>query len=105
MDVAGDFPIRFLVTLAALAVVLLLAWAVIRFVANLTGQRATGRRLKVLETITLGSRERLVLVQFDSRELLVGVSSNHVNLIDAGNQPAGNRPVFLASPAGGTEKP
>jgi len=43
--------------------------------------RRTGRALAVKETLPLGARDRLVVVRFEERELLLGVNSNSITLL------------------------
>ena len=40
-----------------------------------------GRRLRFIEAMAVGNKEKLVLVEVDDRQLLLGVSANQVNLI------------------------
>jgi len=43
------------------------------------------RRLRVCETVSLGERRLVALIQFDNRPLLVGVTGNSITLL---TQPA-----------------
>jgi flagellar protein FliO/FliZ len=74
--------------LAALVVTLALvfacAWVVRRF--GTVGMRG-GQIIKVLSAASLGSRERVLLLEVHGRQLLVGVTSNAVtplHVFDAG---------------------
>lgn len=40
-----------------------------------------GRRLRFIEAMAVGNKEKLILVEVDDRQLLLGVSANQVNLI------------------------
>lgn len=40
-----------------------------------------GRRLRFIEAMAVGNKEKLVLVEVDDRQLLLGVSTHQVNLI------------------------
>ncbi len=73
-----------LATVLALALVLGLAWLVLRTLRRLQpglGGRPGGAP-QVLHSAGLGPRERLVLVQHRGREYLLGVSAGGVQLID-----------------------
>lgn len=43
--------------------------------------KARGQRLHVLESLSLGTRQRLVLVKVDQQELLLGVGANEVHTL------------------------
>jgi len=45
-------------------------------------------RLKVIESVPVGSRERIVVLQFNSREYLVGVTANSMVQLDAAKTTA-----------------
>ena len=50
-----------------------------------------GRRLRFIEAMAVGNKEKLVLVEVDDRQLLLGVSVNQVNLIKELDAPESNR--------------
>ncbi len=43
--------------------------------------RRTGKGLAVKESLPLGARDRLIVVRFEERELLIGVNSNSISLL------------------------
>ena len=43
--------------------------------------KARGQRLHVVESLSLGTRQRLVLVRLDQQELLLGVGANEVQTL------------------------
>ncbi len=43
--------------------------------------RRAGRSLAIKETLPLGARDRLVIVRFEERELLLGINSNGISLL------------------------
>lgn len=43
--------------------------------------KARGQRLHVIESLSLGTRQRLVLVRLDQQELLLGVGANEVQTL------------------------
>ena len=77
-----NFPVALLMTVLALALVLALAWIILRAVAAAGLGKSRGGRLRVLESLPLGPRERLVLVRHDDHEYLVGVSAGNVSLLE-----------------------
>ncbi len=74
--------------LASLALVvtliLALAWLARRMQNLPRGGRAG---LKVVGGLSLGSRERVVILEFEGRRLLVGVAPGQVRLLDAARAP------------------
>jgi len=88
-DSGMDFSGSLLLTMLALVVVLIIAWLVIRFLASLT-KHNTGRMraVKVLQTIALGSRERVGLVQYKGNDLLLGVTAGGISVIDKSTSTA-----------------
>ena len=75
----------FLVTLLALAFVLALAWLLLRlFKRAMMRPRTGGGRvpLEVVEALSLGGRERLVVVRKGAREYVLGVTTASVSLLD-----------------------
>ena len=68
---------------AALCVVLLVFWGCARLVrrlngAGLVGGGAAQAGLRVVGALSLGGRERLVLVQAGEEQLLLGVTATHI---------------------------
>jgi flagellar protein FliO/FliZ len=43
--------------------------------------KARGQRLHVVESLSMGTRQRLVLVRLDQQELLLGVGANEVRTL------------------------
>lgn len=84
-DDTASFPVTLLVTMVALALVLVIAWFAIRLLARgTTGGLARGGRVKVVQSVPVGARERVVLVEFDGRELLLGVTAGRVSVLESG---------------------
>ena len=86
-DASASFPTTLLVTAVALAFVLALAWLAIRLLAR-TGAGSLGRggRLKVMQSVPVGTRERVVLVEFDGEELLLGVTAGRISTLREGGK-------------------
>ncbi len=69
--------------LLVIALILALAWFFRRY-SGLPGQ---SRGLKVIASLPLSSREKLVLVQAGEKQLLLGVAPGRVSLIESYDQP------------------
>jgi flagellar protein FliO/FliZ len=85
---------------AVLAAILALGWMV-RRMGNVTGS-ATGR-MRVLGGVSVGNRERVVLLQVGEEQLLIGVAPGRVQTLHVLDKPlevAGSRP---GSGSGGGE--
>ena len=81
----ASFPMTLLVTIVALAFVLVLAWFAIRLLARgASGGLVRTGRVRVLQSVPVGARERVVLVEFDGRELLLGVTAGRVSVLEGG---------------------
>lgn len=70
----------FVLVLCLLGAVL---WGLRRWQTRLGLGAASVRRLKVLETLSLGTRQKIVLLQMGSREVAVGVTPTQINVLDA----------------------
>lgn len=81
-----EFPLMLLMTVLALVVVLAIAWLALRFLASMYQSKPGGTKpVKILHTTAISSRERLVLVQYRGRDILLGVSTGGISVID--NEP------------------
>ncbi|MFK8079545.1 MAG: flagellar biosynthetic protein FliO [Granulosicoccus sp.] len=78
----SSLPVSFLSTAVALVLVLILAWFAIRLIAHSGGNKLRSKRVKVTHTVPLSGRERLVIVECDDREYLLGVTANGISVID-----------------------
>ena len=69
-------------SILALALVLALAWILIKAMAMLN--KTTKRRglLTVVDTLPIGNRERVILVSYANRHYLLGATANGITLID-----------------------
>jgi flagellar protein FliO/FliZ len=67
-----------------LAVILAIAWASRR----LRGTSDAHGLIRVIADVSLGQKERAVLLQVDGRRLLVGVTSGGVSLLHSADAPA-----------------
>jgi flagellar protein FliO/FliZ len=74
LPAVGPVILQLLLVLAAIGVC---AWLVRRTPLV----RRTGKILKVKDSLSLGARERLLVVHFENRELLLGVNSQRITLL------------------------
>ncbi len=77
----NTFPTQLIATIAALVIVLVIAWLCIKLLAQVTKKSRAGYRIKVIESVPVGTRERLVLASIDGEELLLGVTADSVTLL------------------------
>jgi len=78
-----NFPTTLLLTILALAVVLVVAWLILRGLSRMGVAQNRNGRLKIVESVPVGTRERIVVLQFNSKEYLVGVTANSMVQLDA----------------------
>jgi flagellar protein FliO/FliZ len=55
-----------------------LLWALKRWAPAASGMGRRTRRLSVIESHTLGARQKLVLVRVDGQDMLLGVTPTHI---------------------------
>ncbi|HET9643649.1 MAG TPA: flagellar biosynthetic protein FliO [Burkholderiaceae bacterium] len=76
-------------TAVALCFVLVLAWLALRIINRFQGGKARGDdhdMPRVVRSVPLGQRERLVTVRYRDREYLLSVAAGAVNVIDTISQ-------------------
>ncbi|ASJ70495.1 flagellar biosynthetic protein FliO [Granulosicoccus antarcticus] len=78
----NTFPTTLLFTLAALVLVLVLAWFAIRLLSRLNGGKLGNNRIRLTHTLPLSTREKIVLVECDGKTYLLGVTANGISVID-----------------------
>lgn len=89
---SSSSTITLLFAVFALALVLALAWLLLKGLAAL-GQRAGKHSpIEVKSTLPLGSRERLVVVEYRGADYLLGVASGHISLIDKHSPATSSKP-------------
>lgn len=71
-----------LFSVVALALVLALAWLLLKGLAALGKSRSAGSPMKIKATMPLGTRERVVVMEYRGSDYLLGVGSGAVSLID-----------------------
>jgi flagellar protein FliO/FliZ len=63
--------------------ILVLAWGL----KKVSGIQIGNRRLKVIATLPLSTRERVALIQVGEKQILVGVAPGRVSLLESFDQP------------------
>ena len=87
--------VQYLASFALVIALLLSLLFVLKRLQHGSVFKLRGQRLHVVESLSLGTRQRVVLVRLDQQELLLGVGANEVQTLLV--QPA--------PPAGATETP
>ncbi len=88
-----------------IGLLLALLWGLKKLQLGATLVRRSGARVQVLETVALGTRQKIALVRVDDRELLIGVTAQTICALgDAvptrSNDAADVNATPSASPAG-----
>ncbi|MBX2836706.1 MAG: flagellar biosynthetic protein FliO [Gammaproteobacteria bacterium] len=78
----SSFPLTLLFTLLALVVVLIVAWFCIRLLAQLNRRSMGKGKVQIVQTIPIGTRERLMLVHYQGQEYLLGSSTGGITVIE-----------------------
>jgi flagellar biosynthetic protein FliO len=99
MDAGPSLRSGIVGSLLALLFVLALAWLLLRWLKRSAwGQQAAGSEgPRVLRAVSLGPRERLVVVQHHDVELLLGVTAAGVTLLERRQRAAGGDAVAARS--------
>ncbi len=79
---SSSFPFSLLITLLALILVLALAWFTLKFLAGLSRHRLQAGRIQIIQSQSVGSRERLVLAKIDGKDYVLGVTAGNISVID-----------------------
>lgn len=74
--------ISLLFAVLALAVVLALAWLILKGLASLNQRRSLHSPIRIKATLPLGNRERLMVVEYRDNDYLLGVASGSITKID-----------------------
>lgn len=88
----NSFPTSVLFTLLALVLVLVLAWLILRGLSKMNITKSRNGRIEVLDSVPMGTRERLVLVRCDEQEYLLGVTASSITRLDDARHKPGVNP-------------
>ena len=86
----ADYATQLLFMLLALAIVLTLAWLILRAIRAIHPGRFRDHRLKLLLSLPVGARERLIVVRYRGQDFLLGITGASIDLLD--KQPATDDP-------------
>lgn len=76
LSTLSNWPVVILALIGIVALILCLAWLARRFGGvNISGEKA----MRVISTISLGTRERIVLVDVKGQQVLLGVTAHNIN--------------------------
>ncbi len=71
-----------LTSLLALAIVIALVWLTLRALKRMQYGKSTGGELHFVRALPVGTRERIVIVQYRDEEYLLGVSAGNISLLE-----------------------
>jgi flagellar protein FliO/FliZ len=71
-----------LFVILALIFVVAMAWLLLKGLKGFHTQHTDGTRLKLMLTLSVGTRERLVVVNYRDHEYLVGITPGSIRLLD-----------------------
>jgi flagellar biosynthetic protein FliO len=83
-----SFPTTLIFTIVALALVLTLAWLIVRFLAGLGNRIHSGTGISIQSSQPVSTRSKLLVIRYREHDYLLGVSPEQINLID--KHPATN---------------
>jgi len=81
---ASSWPVVILTLLGMVALILLMAWFAKRF-GSISGMG--GRDIQVLSAMSVGSREKIALIDVKGTQLLIGVTANSINQLHTFDAP------------------
>ena len=82
-----------------LALMAVLLWALRRLQSRMATQNS-GRRLQIIETVSVGARQKIALVRVGTHEVLVGISPNQMSALgEVPGQTSDVSQAFLATPS------
>ena len=85
-----------------IALLVALLWALRKLQGKMNSQNA-GRRLQIIESLSLGTRQKVALIRVGEREVLIGISPTQINGIaswpDGALQPADFQDSLASSPS------
>ena len=66
----------------ALAIVVALAWIILRTLKSIHPTSHKKGKLDILFSLPVGARERIVVIQYQDHEYLLGITAGGINLLD-----------------------
>jgi flagellar protein FliO/FliZ len=71
-----------LFVILALIFIVVVAWLLLKGLKRFHNQYGDGSRMKLTLTLPVGTRERLVVVNYRDHEYLIGITTGSINLLD-----------------------
>lgn len=80
------FPMTILLTVIALVFVLVLAWLALKLLARTSSLGVNGKqgRIRIVQSVPVGPRDRVLLLNVDGEEWVIGVSAGGITRLDRG---------------------
>ena len=98
--ISGADLFRMLGSLAlVVALMLALLWGLRQLQSKINSQNS-GRRLQIIESLSIGTRQRVALIRVGEREVLIGISPTQINGIASwpdGHLPALDNPNLASA--------
>jgi len=96
----GDGLIAPLFTITLLAAGVVVAWLTFKYLAGLARRDSGSSKIMLLHTRALSTRSRLLVVGYRGREYVLGVSGEHIRLIDTLNPEDSGKKILPEQEAG-----
>lgn len=80
-----EFGTELLSMFFALVVVLLLAWLILRVIKRAQNGKSSDDTLRFVRALPVGSRERVVLIEYHGKEYMLGVTPGGINILEKRN--------------------
>lgn len=77
-----DFTAELFSMFFVLIIVLVLSWVVLRVLKRTQFGKSSDDTLRFLRALPVGTRERVVLIQYRGEEYLLGVTTGGINLLE-----------------------
>ena len=79
-------------TLLSLLAVVALAWVVLWLLKKSSLVQGQAQAVKVISSVAVGTKERVVQIQYKDKELLLGVTANAIHVLAESNaEPTGSQ--------------
>ena len=76
-----NFATQLVSTIAALVLVIAVAWLALRALKRMQYGKTSGDELRFLRALPIGTRERIVLIEYRGEEYMLGVTSGGISLL------------------------
>lgn len=80
--IMSELPTTLLLTIVALALVLLIAWVTLKFLSKFHRQTNSNKMISIQASMPIGNREKLMVVRCRDKEYFLATSPSGVSVID-----------------------